>query len=440
MRIDVHNHAIPQPAIELLNRDRVYGATVEDGVWRGGVHVHFELAPSFLDAGRQAGRAGVQGARRGGRLGLADDLLLPRRRRGGRGDGGAGNEGLAAMAAERRLKWMASVPLQAPERAAAVLEDAAAAGAVGVEIGTQRRGDAARRPVAGGVLGRGRAARTAGDAPSGLRAQAPAPAGLLPRERDRLPARDDDRARAADLRRVLDRHPELRVVRLHAGGYFPWQAGRLRHARTVRPELADSPTDPWSYLGQILLDPITHDPDALRYLVAKVGAENLVMGTDLPFDMATPEPLAALRAALRRGDGRADHRAQPGGAVPIHDGRDHEPCLTPPGRATTTSSAPGTSSPRRSRAPRCPRRSSSTTSRCATASSRRASSSPPTRRSRSRRRSPRPACSGSRPACRPSRRRTPRPSAGSPPPGSRAASSRSRAAWSTTSSARSTAA
>ncbi|MDP9293674.1 MAG: hypothetical protein M3O90_04480, partial [Actinomycetota bacterium] len=38
--------------------------------------------------------------------------------------------------------------------------------------------------------------------------------------------------------------------------------------------------------------------DALRYLVAKVGAERLVMGTDLPFDMAPPEPVAELRAAL----------------------------------------------------------------------------------------------------------------------------------------------
>jgi aminocarboxymuconate-semialdehyde decarboxylase len=51
VKIDVHNHAIPQPAVELLNRDRVYGVTIEDGVWRGGVHVNFELAPSFLDAG-----------------------------------------------------------------------------------------------------------------------------------------------------------------------------------------------------------------------------------------------------------------------------------------------------------------------------------------------------------------------------------------------------
>jgi aminocarboxymuconate-semialdehyde decarboxylase len=97
---------------------------------------------------------------------------------------------------------------------------------------------------------------------------------------------------------VLDRHPGLELVLVHAGGYFPWQAGRLRHARTVRPELRDSPADPWAYLDRLWLDPITHDPDALRYLVAKVGAERLVMGTDLPFDMAPPEPVAELRAAL----------------------------------------------------------------------------------------------------------------------------------------------
>jgi aminocarboxymuconate-semialdehyde decarboxylase len=84
---------------------------------------------------------------------------------------------------------------------------------------------------------------------------------------------------------------------VHAGGYFPWQAGRLRHARTVRPELESSPADPWSYLGQVIVDPITHDADALRYLIAKVGAANVVMGTDLPFDMATPEPMSALLEA-----------------------------------------------------------------------------------------------------------------------------------------------
>jgi aminocarboxymuconate-semialdehyde decarboxylase len=97
---------------------------------------------------------------------------------------------------------------------------------------------------------------------------------------------------------VLDRHPGLRLMLVHSGGYFPYQAGRLKHARTVRPELQQSPADPWAYVGQIKFDTITHDPQALAYLVSRVGAENVYMGTDLPFDMATPEPMKALNDAV----------------------------------------------------------------------------------------------------------------------------------------------
>jgi aminocarboxymuconate-semialdehyde decarboxylase len=97
---------------------------------------------------------------------------------------------------------------------------------------------------------------------------------------------------------VLDRHPGLRLLLVHAGGYLPWQAGRLRHAATVRAELADAPPDPRAYFGRVFADTITHDAAALRFLVDRVGADNVVMGTDLPFDMATPEPVAALEEAL----------------------------------------------------------------------------------------------------------------------------------------------
>jgi aminocarboxymuconate-semialdehyde decarboxylase len=95
---------------------------------------------------------------------------------------------------------------------------------------------------------------------------------------------------------VLDRHPGLRVLLLHSGGYFPYQAGRLRHASTVRPELPA--VDPWSYAGRLWFDTITHDAQALRYLVDRVGAEHVVFGTDLPFDMAPPDPVAEVRDAL----------------------------------------------------------------------------------------------------------------------------------------------
>jgi len=104
---------------------------------------------------------------------------------------------------------------------------------------------------------------------------------------------------------VLDRHPDLKIVLVHAGGYYPFQAGRLRHARTVRPELRSAPEDPWKSLGQIAVDTITHDREALRYLVSRCGAENVVMGTDLPFDMATPTPVDALDEAVDESTAKA---------------------------------------------------------------------------------------------------------------------------------------
>jgi aminocarboxymuconate-semialdehyde decarboxylase len=46
------------------------------------------------------------------------------------------------------------------------------------------------------------------------------------------------------------------------------------------------------------MDTITHDTAALRFLVDHVGADNVAMGTDLPFDMAPPDPVAALEKAV----------------------------------------------------------------------------------------------------------------------------------------------
>jgi aminocarboxymuconate-semialdehyde decarboxylase len=301
LKIDVHNHAIPQTAIELLNGHSVYGATVEDGVWRGGVHVNFELAPSFLDAGAKLAELESKGID-GAVVSVSPTIFYYHvDAKAAEAMAVGANEGLAGMAAEHpdRLRWMASVPLQAPERAAEVLEEAVRAGAVGVEIGTSAGPET---PLDDPSLEPFWAAAAKLGAPVMLH---PAYVPKHPRLQDYylenvigFPLETTIALERLICSGLLDRHPELRVVGLHAGGYFPWQAGRLRHARTVRPELASSPTDPWSYLGQILLDPIAHDADALRYLVAKVGAENLVLGTDLPFDMATPDPLGALRAAL----------------------------------------------------------------------------------------------------------------------------------------------
>jgi aminocarboxymuconate-semialdehyde decarboxylase len=95
---------------------------------------------------------------------------------------------------------------------------------------------------------------------------------------------------------VLSRHPDVTVVLVHGGGYFPFQAGRLKHATTVRAELRHAPADPWSFFGQVVVDTLTHDAQTLRHLISRVGRGNVVMGTDSPFDMSTPEPMTMLSA------------------------------------------------------------------------------------------------------------------------------------------------
>jgi aminocarboxymuconate-semialdehyde decarboxylase len=300
VRVDVHNHAIPERAIELLNADRVYGATVRDGMWEGGVHVPFELAPSFVDA--DAKLAELEAAELDGAVISVSPTLFYYHvdAEAGEAMARAVNGGLEEMAAAwpDRLRWMASVPLQAPERAVAVLEDAVGHGCVGVEIGTAagretRLDDPSLEPfwAAAERLGLPVMLHPAYTAPH------PGLADFYLENVIGFPLETTIAIERLICAGTLDRHPDLRIVLVHAGGYFPWQAGRLRHARTVRPELADSPPDPWSYLGQVLLDPVTHDADALRYLVAKVGAQNLVLGTDLPFDMSPPAPMRALREA-----------------------------------------------------------------------------------------------------------------------------------------------
>jgi aminocarboxymuconate-semialdehyde decarboxylase len=85
---------------------------------------------------------------------------------------------------------------------------------------------------------------------------------------------------------------------MHGGGFLPYQTGRLVHARSVRPELADAPANAWEFFGQLYFDSITHDAVALRYLVERVGLEHVVLGTDLQFDMALADPVATLTEAL----------------------------------------------------------------------------------------------------------------------------------------------
>ncbi len=95
---------------------------------------------------------------------------------------------------------------------------------------------------------------------------------------------------------VADRFPELRILLVRAGGFYPYQAGRLQHAHRIQadPKPATSPQDALRWFHY---DTITHMPEALGYLVGLVGAERVLLGSDAPFDVRDPAPVATVRAA-----------------------------------------------------------------------------------------------------------------------------------------------
>ena len=299
MRWDVHNHAVPREAVELLRGADGYPIKV-DGDFMEADRVRAELTPVFLDPAaklEQLEQLGLEAA-----VVSVSPALFAYETDDDRGAAlcRAVNSGLGDLCAHdaSRLRWIAHVPLQAPDAAAELLAEAAGAGAVGAQIGTSVAGT----PLADGGLDPFWTAAEEHDMALMLHPAYNNPhPGLEGYHLQNAIGNQLETTIAAErliVTGTLERHPGLRLLLVHAGGYMPWQGGRLRHAATVRAELADSPPDPYAYFGRIVVDTVTHDAAALRFLLERVGADNVAMGTDLPFDMATPQPAAALEEAV----------------------------------------------------------------------------------------------------------------------------------------------
>ena len=96
---------------------------------------------------------------------------------------------------------------------------------------------------------------------------------------------------------VLDRHPALKIVAAHGGGYLPSYCGRSNHGHAMRPEAkAGAQRPPIEYLRKMWFDTLVYEPQALAHLVNVVGASQLVVGSDYPFDMGHYDPHALLAA------------------------------------------------------------------------------------------------------------------------------------------------
>ncbi|HWA37710.1 MAG TPA: amidohydrolase family protein [Burkholderiales bacterium] len=95
---------------------------------------------------------------------------------------------------------------------------------------------------------------------------------------------------------VLDRFPKLDVVLPHAGGAFPWLAGRLTRGWEKRQELKQIRHSPVEYLRRFYYDTIGYSDDVLDYLVRVVGADRILMGSDYCFPIAYERPVEIVTA------------------------------------------------------------------------------------------------------------------------------------------------
>lgn len=209
------------------------------------------------------------------------------------------NEGVAGLVAGRpdRFVGLGTVPLQHPGLAVAALDRAVGElGLAGVQIGTSVGGRELADEAHDGFWGRAEELRALVFIH---------PWGCSLGERlDRYylsntvgnPVETTVALSHLIFSGLLDRHPDLRIVAAHGGGYLPTYLGRSDHAWQVRPDARRSVHAPSHYLRRMWFDSLVYTPQALRHLVEAVGGSQVVLGSDYPFDMGVEDPVDRLTA------------------------------------------------------------------------------------------------------------------------------------------------
>jgi aminocarboxymuconate-semialdehyde decarboxylase len=114
---------------------------------------------------------------------------------------------------------------------------------------------------------------------------------------------------------TLDRFPRLKICAAHGGGYLPSYMNRSDRGCQVFPDQCKQGVParhPTEYLKRLYYDSIVFTPEALRHLVAEVGASQIVMGTDYPYPWVTDSVDHILNAP---GLSDADRESMLGGAA-----------------------------------------------------------------------------------------------------------------------------
>lgn len=194
-----------------------------------------------------------------------------------------------------RFRFLASLPLQAPEQAASELERAVLeCGAVGAFIGSDLPEHTLDRAGLDPVF----ATVDRLNVPiviHPVEPMLPALEGFHLTNAVGNPIATTIAATRLIFSGILDRFKNLKVVLVHGGGFFPYQLGRFDRVHLVRDEAqVNIAAPPSSYLDRFWIDTIIHSDAGLAFLANTVATGHLVLGTDFPFDMQEPEPLERL--------------------------------------------------------------------------------------------------------------------------------------------------
>jgi len=106
---------------------------------------------------------------------------------------------------------------------------------------------------------------------------------------------------------MLEKYPGLKIILAHGGGQLPFIIGRMEHGYEVRPESKEKVHQPpRAFLKNFYFDTITHNPDALRYLIAFAGSDHVLLGSDYPYDMGDSNPVQTVSklSGIKAGDRR----------------------------------------------------------------------------------------------------------------------------------------
>lgn len=194
------------------------------------------------------------------------------------------------VAQNERLVALGTVPLQEPERAAEILRKQRGAGLPGVMIATRANGQDLDHP----------AFTPFWEAAEETRAVVfihPGFVGTAERYKDfglvnGLARLEDSTVTLARLlyAGIPARYPGARIVAAHGGAALPAVLGRLVRNHLLHPDTAD-PIESFSHL---YFDSIVFDPEVLRLLIAKVGADRVLLGSDFPFPIGDLTPRAVI--------------------------------------------------------------------------------------------------------------------------------------------------